>query len=55
VTRIGAKPVSPDLVVVFLGAGDADACRLLSLLNIENDLCGIRAVTWGAHESEGGI
>ena len=39
------KQVAPDLIVVFLAIGDAEACRLLSMLKMDSDMSEIPVVT----------
>ena len=40
------KLVNPDLVIVLFEADDIAACRLLSMLNMDEDTSGIPVETW---------
>ena len=46
------KQLTPDIVVILLGDDDADACRLLSMLNMDRDTSDIRVVTWMTSHEE---
>jgi CheY-like chemotaxis protein len=46
------KQLAPDLIVVYLEMGDAAACRLLSMLKMDGDLCGIPVVTCATSRPE---
>jgi DNA-binding NarL/FixJ family response regulator len=39
------RQLQPDVVVVFMNIDDADACRLLSMLHVDDGLRGVSVVT----------
>ena len=49
-TRI--RQLLPDLIIVFMRIDDEDACRLLTMLEIDREVAAIPVVTWTTGDSE---
>ena len=45
------RQVVPELIIVLTRIDDAETCRLLTMLALDRELCGIPVVTWVAPEA----